>query len=94
MCLHSATSQVDRSAAYAARWVALSLVKSGLARRALVQLSYAIGVADPLNITVLSYGTGKVPEEDLLKVVKHNFDLRPGMIVQDLDMKSPIYRFD
>ena len=93
MCLHSAISQVDRSAAYAARWVALSLVKAGLVRRVMVQLSYAIGVAKPLNITVLSYGTGKVSEEDLLKVVEHNFDLRPGMIVQDLNMKSPIYKY-
>ena len=83
---------MDRSAAYAARWVALSLVKAGLVRRVLVQLSYAIGIAEPLNITVFSYGTATIPEEDLQKVVQHNFDLRPGKIVSALDMKSPIYR--
>lgn len=85
-------TKVDRSAAYAARWVALSLVKAGLVRRVLVQLSYAIGVSEPLNITVFSYGTAKIKEENLLKIVRHNFDLRPGMIVKDLNMKSPIYR--
>lgn len=85
-------TKVDRSAAYAARWVALSLVKAGLVRRVLVQLSYAIGIAEPLNITVFSYGTATIPEEDLQKVVQHNFDLRPGKIVSALDMKSPIYR--
>ena len=83
---------MDRSAAYAARWVALSLVKAGLVRRVLVQLSYAIGIAEPLNITVFSYGTAKIPDEDLQKIVRHNFDLRPGKIVNDLNMKSPIYR--
>merc|ERR1712121_379332 len=85
-------TKVDRSAAYAARWVAKSLVKAGLVRRVLVQLSYAIGIAEPLNITVFSYGTATVPDDDLQKVVRHNFDLRPGKIVNDLDMKSPIYR--
>ena len=83
---------MDRSAAYAARWVAVSLVKAGLVRRVLVQLSYAIGIAEPLNITVFSYGTATVPDDDLQKVVRHNFDLRPGKIVQELSMKSPIYR--
>jgi len=85
-------TKVDRSAAYAARWVALSLVKARLVRRVLVQLSYAIGVAEPLNITVFSYGTAKVKEDHLLKIVRHNFDLRPGKIVRDLNMKTPIYR--
>jgi len=85
-------TKVDRSAAYAARWVAVSLVKAGLVRRVLVQLSYAIGIAEPLNITVFSYGTATVPDDDLQKVVRHNFDLRPGKIVQELSMKSPIYR--
>ena len=84
--------QVDRSAAYAARWVALSLVKAGLVRRVMVQLSYAIGIAEPLNITVFSHGTAKIPDDDLQKVVHQNFDLRPGKIVNDLNMKSPIYR--
>jgi len=85
-------TKVDRSAAYAARWVAVSLVKAGLVRRVLVQLSYAIGIAEPLNITVFSYGTATVPDDDLQKVVRHNFDLRPGKIVHELNMKSPIYR--
>jgi len=85
-------TKVDRSAAYAARWVAVSLVKAGLVRRVLVQLSYAIGIAEPLNITVFSYGTATVPDDNLQKVVRHNFDLRPGKIVQELSMKSPIYR--
>jgi len=85
-------TKVDRSAAYAARWVALSLVKAGLVRRVMVQLSYAIGIAEPLNITVFSHGTAKIPDDDLQKVVHQNFDLRPGKIVNDLNMKSPIYR--
>jgi S-adenosylmethionine synthetase len=85
-------SKVDRSAAYAARWVAKSLVKGGLCRRVLVQLSYAIGVAEPLSIFVSSYGTGVKPDSELLKIVKDNFDLRPGMIVKELDLKRPIYQ--
>ena len=75
-------SKVDRSATYAARWVAKSLVKGGLCRRVLVQLSYAIGVAEPLSIFVSSYGTGVRPDSELLRIVKENFDLRPGMIVK------------
>jgi len=85
-------SKVDRSAAYAARWVAKSLVKAGLCRRVLVQVSYAIGVAEPLAIFVTSYGTGVKPDNDLLKIVKDNFDLRPGRIVKDLNLKQPIYQ--
>ncbi|KAL4240913.1 S-adenosylmethionine synthase isoform type-1 [Mactra antiquata] len=85
-------SKVDRSAAYAARWVAKSLVKAGLCRRVLVQLSYAIGVAQPLSITVLSYGTSTKSEQELLKIVRNNFDLRPGRIVKDLNLKNPIYQ--
>lgn len=74
--------KVDRSGAYAARWIAKSLVAAGLCRRALVQVSYAIGIAEPLSITVFSYGTSKKSEDQLLKIVKDNFDLRPGMIVK------------
>lgn len=85
-------SKVDRSAAYAARWVAKSLVKAGLCRRVLVQVSYAIGVAEPLSIFVSSYGTGVKPDSELLKIVKDNFDLRPGVIVKDLNLKRPIYQ--
>lgn len=75
-------TKVDRSAAYAARWVAKSLVKAGLCRRCLVQVAYAIGVAEPLSITVFDYGTSKLSQKELLEVVKRNFDLRPGKIVK------------
>ncbi|KAK4468810.1 hypothetical protein MN116_007979 [Schistosoma mekongi] len=84
-------SKVDRSAAYAARWVAKSLIKSGLCRRVLVQLSYAIGIAEPLSINVNSYGTGKISDKKLLDVIMNNFDLRPGVIVKDLDLRTPRY---
>ncbi|XP_063226821.1 S-adenosylmethionine synthase isoform X1 [Bacillus rossius redtenbacheri] len=86
-------TKVDRSAAYAARWVAKSLVKAGLCRRCLVQVSYAIGVAEPLSITVFDYGTAinKTPKQ-LLDVVHKNFDLRPGKIVKDLNLRNPIYQ--
>jgi len=86
-------SKVDRSAAYAARWVAKSLVKAGLVKRCLVQVSYAIGVAHPLSVFVSGYGTSdKYSDEQLTKIVNHNFDLRPGRIVKDLDLKKPIYQ--
>ncbi|KAL5277768.1 MAT1A family protein [Megaselia abdita] len=75
-------TKVDRSAAYAARWVAKSLVKAGLCKRCLVQVSYAIGVAEPLSITVFDYGTSHKSQQELLHIVKSNFDLRPGKIVK------------
>jgi S-adenosylmethionine synthetase len=84
-------TKVDRSAAYAARWVAKSLVKAGLCKRVLVQISYAIGIAHPLSITIFSYGSSTKSEQELLDIVKNNFDLRPGKIVKDLDLKKPIY---
>jgi len=84
-------TKVDRSAAYAARWVAKSLVKAGLCKRVLVQIAYAIGIAHPLSITIFSYGSSTKSESELLEIVKNNFDLRPGKIVQDLDLKKPIY---
>jgi len=84
-------SKVDRSAAYAARWVAKSLVAAGLARRVLVQVSYAIGIAAPLSIYVNSYGTGKVSDQEILNIVNKNFDLRPGIIMRDLQLRRPIY---
>lgn len=84
-------SKVDRSAAYAARWVAKSLVNAGLARRALVQFSYAIGVAEPLSIHVDTYGTSKYSSEQLVDIINKNFDLRPGVIVKELDLARPIY---
>eukprot|EP00759_Apiculatamorpha_spiralis_P000613 PhF_6_TR10231/c1_g1_i1/m.15857/K00789/metK; S-adenosylmethionine synthetase len=84
-------TKVDRSACYAARWVAKSLVAAGLAERCLVQVAYAIGVAEPLSIHVESYGTGKYDDEDLLKIVKANFSLRPYNIIKELDLRRPIY---
>lgn len=85
-------SKVDRSGAYAARWVAKSLVKAGLCRRALVQVSYAIGLADPMSIFVSSYGTSKYTEAQLTKIVEKNFNLRPGRIIRDLKLKEPVYQ--
>merc|ERR1712226_346550 len=85
-------TKVDRSAAYAARWVAKSLVKAGLCRRCLVQVAYAIGVAEPLSITVMDYGTSNKSQAELTDIVKKNFDLRPGKIVKDLNLKSPIFQ--
>ncbi|KAJ6190584.1 hypothetical protein N7519_000605 [Penicillium mononematosum] len=84
-------SKVDRSAAYVARWIAKSLVNAKLARRALVQLSYAIGVAEPLSIFVESYGTSSKTSDELVQIIRNNFDLRPGVIVKDLDLAKPIY---
>ena len=75
-------SQVDRSGAYAARWAAKSLVAAKLCKRCLIQVSYAIGVAAPLSITVFSYGTGKHDDEKLLEILNKNFDFRPGVIVR------------
>uniref|UniRef100_A0A3Q3EPT6 S-adenosylmethionine synthase n=1 Tax=Labrus bergylta TaxID=56723 RepID=A0A3Q3EPT6_9LABR len=83
---------VDRSAAYAARWVAKSLVKAKLCRRVLVQVSYAIGVAHPLSISLFTYGSSEKTESDLLHIVNKNFDLRPGVIVRELRLKRPIYQ--
>jgi len=85
-------SKVDRSAAYAARWVAKSIVHSGLAKRVLFQVAYAIGVAKPLSIFVNTYGTGKVKDSEILALIEKNFDLRPGMIIKALDLKRPIYQ--
>ncbi|XP_076854723.1 S-adenosylmethionine synthase-like isoform X1 [Brachyhypopomus gauderio] len=85
-------TKVDRSAAYAARWVAKSLVEARLCRRVLVQVSYAIGVSDPLSISLFTYGSSQKKEQELLKIIKDNFDLRPGVIVRDLDLKRPIYQ--
>jgi S-adenosylmethionine synthetase len=84
-------SKVDRSAAYAARWVAKSLVAAGLCRRCLFQVSYAIGIAEPLSMSILTYGTNTREESEILDIVKKNFDLRPGVIVRELDLKKPIY---
>jgi len=85
-------SKVDRSAAYAGRYVAKNIVAAGLATRCLVQVSYAIGVARPTSIMVETYGTGKVPDEVLTQLVQEHFDLRPKGIVKMLDLLRPIYR--
>jgi len=85
-------TKVDRSGAYAARWVAKSLVKAGLCRRCLVQVSYAIGLPEPLSVTVMDYGTGIKSSQELTEIVKKNFDLRPGRIVKDLKLKNPIFQ--
>ena len=84
-------SKVDRSAAYAARWIAKSIVAAKLAHRILIQVSYAIGVAKPLSINVETYGTGAKSDEEIVKIIEANFDLRPGCIIRDLHLKRPIY---
>ena len=84
-------SKVDRSAAYAARYVAKNIVAAGIARQCQVQLSYAIGVAKPINVTVYTEGTGKISDEKIAALVAANFDLRPKGIIQMLDLLRPIY---
>lgn len=85
-------TKVDRSAAYAARYVAKNVVAAGLAERFEVQISYAIGVAKPLSVSVEAFGTGKVSDEDLQRIILEHFDLRPGAIIRDLELRRPIYR--
>ncbi|GMT23687.1 hypothetical protein PFISCL1PPCAC_14984, partial [Pristionchus fissidentatus] len=84
-------TKVDRSAAYAARWVAKSLVKGGICKRCLVQVAYAIGVAAPLSVMVFTFGSSALTDHEVLEIVNSNFDLRPGMIMRSLDLKRPIY---
>lgn len=85
-------SKVDRSGAYAARWIAKSLVVNNVCRRVSVQLSYAIGLKDPLSIYVNSYGTGSYRDDQILTIIKDNFDLRPGAIIKALGLKRPIFK--
>ena len=85
-------TKVDRSAAYAARWVAKNIVAAGLARRCQVELAYAIGVAQPVSILVDTFGTGIVSDDKLEEAVRKVFDLRPAAIIRDLDLRKPIYR--
>ena len=85
-------TKVDRSAAYAARWVAKTIVAAGLARRCEVTLSYAIGVARPTSVNVETFSTGEVPDDAILTAVRRHFDLRPGAIIRDLDLRRPIFR--
>lgn len=83
---------MDRSAAYAARYVAKNLVAAGLADKVEIQLAYAIGVATPVSINVDTYGTGKVSDEKLVELIRNNFDLRPTGIIRMLDLRRPIYK--
>ena len=85
-------TKVDRSAAYAARYVAKNLVAAGLAERCEIQLSYAIGVAQPTSIMADTFGTGKVSDDKLVEIIRENFDLRPAGIIKMLDLRRPIYR--
>lgn len=85
-------SKVDRSAAYAARWVAKNIVAAGLAKKCEVELAYAIGVAEPVSIMVDTFGTGTVADSRIEDAVKKVFDLRPAAIIRDLDLRNPIYR--
>ena len=85
-------TKVDRSAAYAARWVAKNLVAAGIADKLEIQLAYAIGVAKPVSIEVETFGTGKLSDEEITNIVEKVFDLRPGAIIRDLDLRRPLYR--
>ncbi len=85
-------TKVDRSAAYAARWVAKNVVAAGLAERCEVQVAYAIGVAHPLSVNIETFGTGVIDDDKIAELVLQNFDLRPGAIIHDLDLRRPIYQ--
>ena len=85
-------TKVDRSAAYAARYVAKNIVAAGLANKCEIQLSYAIGVAHPTSVMVDTFGTGKISDEKLVDIVRENFDLRPAGIIRMLDLRRPIYK--
>ncbi|MEE9599744.1 MAG: methionine adenosyltransferase [Anaerolineales bacterium] len=85
-------TKVDRSGAYAARWVAKNIVAAGLASRCEIQVSYAIGVAHPLSVNVETFGTGNVPDEKISQLINEYFDLRPGAIIRDLNLRRPIYQ--
>jgi len=85
-------TKVDRSAAYAARWVAKNIVAAGLAKRCEIQVAYAIGVAHPLSVNVETFGTGAIPDERIADLVTQIFDLRPGAIIRDLKLRRPIYQ--
>jgi S-adenosylmethionine synthetase len=85
-------SKVDRSAAYAARYVAKNIVAAGIADRCEIQLSYAIGVAQPTSISVETFGTGRIDEDRIIKLVREHFDLRPKGLIEMLDLLRPIYQ--
>lgn len=85
-------TKVDRSAAYAARYAAKNIVAAGLANRVEIQVAYAIGVSHPLSVNVETFGTGQIPDEQIAQIVRENFDLRPGAIIRDLNLRRPIFR--
>ncbi|MEC8695491.1 MAG: methionine adenosyltransferase domain-containing protein, partial [Pseudomonadota bacterium] len=85
-------SKVDRSAAYAGRYVAKNIVAAGLAQRCEIQVSYAIGVAEPTSISLDTFGTGKISDERIVQLVREHFDLRPRGLIEMLDLKRPIYQ--
>ena len=85
-------TKVDRSAAYAARYVAKNIVAAGLAKKCEIQLSYAIGVAHPTSIMVDTFGTGRISDQKLVEIIRENFDLRPAGIIRMLDLRRPIYK--
>ena len=85
-------TKVDRSAAYAARWVAKNVVAAGLADRFEIEIAYGIGIARPLSVSVESFGTGRIPDEQIQKLIDRHFDLRPAAIIEALDLRRPIYR--
>ena len=93
MCIRDRDcTKVDRSAAYAARYVAKNIVAAGLAEKCEIQLSYAIGVAQPTSVMVDTFGTGKLSDEKLVEIIRENFDLRPAGIIKMLDLRRPIYK--
>ena len=85
-------SKVDRSAAYAGRYVAKNIVASGLAEKCEIQVSYAIGVAEPTSISINTFDTGKISDDEIAKIVSENFELKPKQLIQMLDLKKPIYQ--
>ncbi len=85
-------TKVDRSAAYAARWAAKNIVAAGLADRCEIQVAYAIGMAKPMSVNVETFGTGQIPDNQIAKLIDQHFDLRPGAIIRDLDLRRPIFR--
>lgn len=91
LLIASRNIQVDRSAAYMARWIAKSLVHHGLAHRVLIQLSYSIGIAEPLSIFIDTFRTGKFTANQLKEIICKNFDLKPAAIARDLNLTNPIY---
>ena len=85
-------TKVDRSGAYMARYIAKNIVAAGLARKCEIELAYAIGVAEPVSVYVNTYGTARLKDEDIAKLVRENFDMRPAAIIKQLDLLKPIYR--